>query len=71
VVQKLKVTNKERDKALVDLEALRSCLRMGNHFLETEDKLSWLDWVHRLNDRGYMVSTTMRALRETAATSVD
>jgi hypothetical protein len=32
VVQKLEVANKERDKALADLEALRSCLRMGTIF---------------------------------------
>jgi hypothetical protein len=42
VVQKLEVANKERDKALVDLEALRSCLLTENYFPETEDKLSWL-----------------------------
>jgi hypothetical protein len=70
VVQKLEVANKERDKALVDLEALRKCLRMGHYFPETEDKLSRLGWVHRLSDRGHMVSTAMRPLRETAATSV-
>jgi hypothetical protein len=40
VVQKLKVANKEQDKALADLEALRRCLRMGNYFPKTEDKLS-------------------------------
>jgi hypothetical protein len=55
----------------VDLKALRSCLCMGDYFPETEDQLSWLGWVHRLSDRGYMVSTAMRALRETAATSVE
>jgi hypothetical protein len=71
LVQKLEVANKERDKALADLEALRSCLLMENYFPETEDKLSWLGWVHRLSDRGYMVSTTMRALREIVATSVE
>jgi hypothetical protein len=42
VVQKLEVANKERDKALANLEALRSCLRVENYFPETEDKLSWL-----------------------------
>jgi hypothetical protein len=46
VVQKLGVANKERDKVLADLEALRSCLHVGNYFPETEDKLSWLGWVH-------------------------
>jgi hypothetical protein len=71
VVQKLEVANKERDKALADLEALRSCLLTENYFPETEDKLSWLGWVHRLSDRGYMVSTAMRVLQETAATSVE
>jgi hypothetical protein len=71
VVQKLEVANKERDKALADLEPLRSCLLMENYFLETKDKLSWLGWVHRLSDREYMVSTAMRALQETAATSVE
>jgi hypothetical protein len=33
VVQKLEVANKEQDKALADLEALRRCLRVGNYFL--------------------------------------
>jgi hypothetical protein len=67
----LEVANKEQDKALADLEALRSCLLMENYFPETEDKLSWLGWVYRLSDRGYMVSIAMRVLRETAATSVE
>jgi hypothetical protein len=71
VVQKLEVANKERDKALADLEALRRCLRMGNYFPKTEDKLSWLDWVHWLSDRLDMVSTVWRALRETAPTSIN
>jgi predicted nuclease with TOPRIM domain len=71
VVQKLEVANKERDKALANLEALRKCLRMRNYFPKTEDKLSWFGWVHRLSDRGYMVSTAMRAFRETAAMSVE
>jgi hypothetical protein len=71
VVHKLEVANKERDKALADLEALRSCLLMEDYFPETEDKLSWLGWVHWLSDRGYMVSTTMQALRETVVTSVE
>ena len=62
MVQKLKVANKERDKALADLEALRSCLHMGNYALETKDKLSWLGWVHQLSNRGYMVSTAMQPL---------
>jgi hypothetical protein len=44
---------------------------MGNYSPEIEDKLSWLGWIHRLSDRGYMVSTAMRALRETVATSVE
>jgi hypothetical protein len=55
----------------VDLEALRSCLLTENYFPETEDKLSWLGWIHRLSDRGYMVSTAMWALQETTATSVE
>jgi cephalosporin hydroxylase len=42
MVQNLEVANKERDKVLADLEALRRCLRMGNYFPKTEDKLSWL-----------------------------
>jgi hypothetical protein len=71
VVQKLEVANKERDKALVDLEALRRCLRMKNYFPKTEDKLSWLGWVHRFSDRLDMVSTVLQVLRETAATSVE
>jgi hypothetical protein len=71
VVQKLEVANKERDKALANLEALQRCLRMGNYFPKTEDKLSWLGWVHQLSDRLDMVSTAWRALRETAAPSVE
>jgi hypothetical protein len=62
VVQKLEVANKERDKALADLEALRRCLSMGNYFPKTEDKLSWLGWVHGLSDRLDMVSTVWQAL---------
>jgi hypothetical protein len=71
VVQKLEVANKERDKALADLEALRSCLLTENYFPETEDKLSWLGWVHRLSDKGYMVSTAIQAVQETATTSLE
>jgi hypothetical protein len=55
----------------VDLETLRSCLRVGNYFPKTKDKLSWLGWVHRLSDRGYMVNTAMRTLRETIAMSIE
>jgi hypothetical protein len=62
VVQKLEVANKERDKALADLEALQRCLCMGNYFPKTEDKLSWLGWVHGLSDRLDMVSTAWRTL---------
>jgi hypothetical protein len=71
MVQNLEVANKERDKVLADLEALRRCLRMGNYFPKTEDKLSWLGWVHGLSDRLDMVSTAWRALRETVATLVE
>jgi hypothetical protein len=71
VVQKLEVANKERDKALADLEALRRCLHMENYFPKTEDKLSWLGWVHRLSDRLDMVSTAWQALRKNVVTSVE
>jgi hypothetical protein len=71
VVQKLGVANKERDEAQMELEALLRTLRMGQYFPRTKDQLSWLGYVHRFNDRGHMVSSTMRALRESAATSVE
>jgi hypothetical protein len=71
VVQKLEVANKERDKALADLEALRRGLRMENYFPKIEDKLSWLGWVHWLSDWLGMVSIAWQALQETVATSVE
>jgi hypothetical protein len=62
VVQKLEVANKERDKALMDLEALQKCLRMGHYFPKTIKQISGLGWVHQFSDRGHMVSTAWRAL---------
>jgi hypothetical protein len=71
MVQKLEVANKEQDKALTDLEALKKCLHMGQYFPKSEHQLSWLGWVHQFSDKIDMVSTAWRALQEAIATSVE
>ena len=44
---------------------------MGQYFPKSEDKLSWLGWVHQLSVRREMVCTAIQVLRETVATSVE
>jgi hypothetical protein len=45
VVQNFWVSNKERDEARMELEALQRT-HMRQYFLRIEDQLSWLGWVH-------------------------
>jgi hypothetical protein len=58
VLQKLEVTIKERNEARMQLDSLQRTLGMGQYKPRSDETLSWLGWVHQLNNREDMVFAT-------------
>ena len=69
LLRKLEVANKERDEARAELEALRRTLRTVDDTVWNENTMSWLGWVHRLQDRETLISKAQHELKKYAAKS--
>ena len=69
LLRKLEVANKERDEARAELETLRRTLRTVDDTVWTENIMSWLGWVHRLQDRETLISKAQHELKKYAAQS--
>ena len=69
LLRKLEVANKERDEARAELEALRRTLRTVDDTVWNENTMSWLGWVHRVQDRETLISKAPYELKKYAAKS--
>ena len=69
LLRKLEVANKERDEARAKLEALRRTLTMVDDTIWNENTMSWLGWVHRLQDRETLILKAQHDLKKYAAKS--
>ena len=69
LLRKLEVVNKKRDEARAELEALWRTLRMVDDTVWNENTMSWLGWVHRLQDRETLISKAQHELEKYAAKS--
>ena len=69
LLRKLEVANKERDEARAELEALRRTLRTVDDTVWNENTMSWLGWVHCLQDRETLISKAQHELKKYAAKS--
>ena len=69
LLRKLKVANKERDEARAELEALRKTLRTVDDTVWNENTMSWLGWVHHLQDRETLISKAQHELKKYGAKS--
>ena len=69
LLRKLEVANKERDEARAELEALRRTLRTVDDTVWTENIMSSLGWVHRLQDRETLISKAQHELKKYVAKS--
>ena len=67
LLRKLEVANKERDEAQAELEALPRTLRTVDDTVWNENTMSWLGWVHRLQDRETLISNAQHELKKYAA----
>jgi hypothetical protein len=58
ILQKLGVTIKERDEVRMQLDSLQRTLGLEQYKPCSDETLSCLGWVHRLNDKEDMVYAT-------------